>query len=87
MRPGARPDAGGSHCARLFTQALFLLATEFAPPAARARVSAHISYAWVSGLLFLVATAWLLRTAHWRWLLLAHVPGLLFQASRSARQG
>ena len=61
--------------------ALFLLATEYAPPAARAQVSAHISYAWVAGLFFLVAVAFGLRTAHWRWLLLAHVPGLIFQVS------
>lgn len=61
--------------------ALFLLATEYAPPAARALVSAHISYAWVLGLFFLVAVAYGLRGAHWRWLLLAHVPGLLFQAA------
>ena len=46
--------------------ALFLLATEYAPPDARALVSAHISYAWVLGLFFLVAVAYGLRGAHWR---------------------
>jgi len=53
---------------------LFLLATEFAPPAERAPVTARISYAWVSGLFFLVAVAWSLRHAHWRWLVVAHLP-------------
>lgn len=61
--------------------ALFLLATEFAPPAARAQVSARIAYAWVFGLFFLVAVAYALRGAHWRWLLVAHAPGLLFQVA------
>ena len=43
------------------------MATEFAPPAP-ARVGALVSYAWLTGLLFLVFTAWLLQNWRWRWL-------------------
>ena len=57
----------------------FLLATEFAPPAARARVGALISYAWLVGLLYLVGVAWALQHAHWRWLVLAYIPALVIQ--------
>ena len=59
----------------------FLMATEFAPPAARARVGALISYAWLIGLLFLVATAWTLQSWHWRWLVLAYLPASALQLS------
>ena len=59
--------------------AVFLLGTEFSPPDARAKLSASLSYFWLLGLLFLVATAWLLHGANWRWLVLAHVPGLFLQ--------
>ena len=57
----------------------FLMATEFAPPAARARVGALVSYAWLTGLLFLVFTAWLLQNWHWRWLVLTYVPASALQ--------
>ena len=40
--------------------AVFLLGTEFAPPAARAQVSALVSYFWLGGLLWLVGCAYLL---------------------------
>lgn len=57
----------------------FLLATEFAPPAARARVGALISYLWLCGLLYLVASAWLLQHLPWRWLVLSYLPALPVQ--------
>ena len=57
----------------------FLIATEFAPPNARARVGALISYLWLGGLLYLVVAAWVLRSLAWRWLVLAYVPGLVAQ--------
>ena len=57
----------------------FLLATEFAPPSGRARAGALISYAWLAGLIYLVATAWTLRAWDWRWLVLSSAPGLLVQ--------
>jgi MFS transporter, putative metabolite:H+ symporter len=58
---------------------IFLLATEFAPPAARAHACAVISYAWLVGLLFLVGSAWLLQQAGWRWLALTYVPAVGIQ--------
>ena len=60
--------------------AVFLLGTEFAPPAARAQVSALVSYFWLCGLLWLVGCAYLLQDRSWRWLGLAHIPALLVQA-------
>ena len=57
----------------------FLLATEFAAPAQRARVGAYISYSWLSGLLYLVAAAWALQTWHWRWLFISYTPAILVQ--------
>ena len=62
----------------------FILATELAPPAARSRVGALISYAWFAGLLYLVATAWMLQHLHWRWLVLAYVPAIGVQAILSS---
>ena len=66
--------------------AVFLLGTEFAPPAARAQVSALVSYFWLCGLLWLVGCAYLLQDRSWRWLGLAHIPALLVQA-RAAQFG
>ena len=66
--------------------AVFLLGTEFAPPAARAQVSALVSYFWLCGLLWLVGCAYLLQDRSWRWLGLAHIPALLVQA-RAAQLG
>ncbi len=60
--------------------AVFLLGTEFAPPAARAQVSALVSYFWLGGLLWLVGVAYLLQEHSWRYLGLAHIPALLVQA-------
>jgi len=59
---------------------LFLLATEFATPDARAQVGAQVSYAWLAGLLFLVCVARLLRDLRpWRCLVLIYVPGVIVQ--------
>ena len=57
----------------------FLIATELAPPAARARVGALVSYSWLCGLLFLVACARWLKDANWRWLVLTYIPALVLQ--------
>ncbi len=61
---------------------LFLLATEYATPEARARVGAQISYAWVVGLLLLVGAAWLVRDWRpWRWLVVTYLPAMAVQAT------
>ena len=57
----------------------FMLATEFAPPGARARVGALISYAWLTGLLVLVGSAWTLQGLAWRWLVVTYAPAALLQ--------
>jgi MFS family permease len=58
---------------------VFLLATEFATPSSRARVAVVLSYAWLGGLLYLIATAWLLQSVSWRWLVVLYTPALLVQ--------
>ena len=58
---------------------VFMLGTEFAPPSARARVGALVSYAWLCGLLFLVFSAWLLQDLGWRYLIFTYVPAMLVQ--------
>jgi putative MFS transporter len=57
----------------------FLLLTEYATPRMRSRVGAYFSYFWLTGLLFLVLVAWLVRDWHWRWLVLTYVPGIAIQ--------
>lgn len=57
----------------------WVLATEFAPPVARAKVGALLSYSWLLGLIVLVAVAWALRHEHWRWLALTYLPALACQ--------